>query len=400
MIYRDFLGDKVSLLGFGTMRMPILSNSPFTLDDEKILKMVQLAHENGVNYFDTALPYQNGMSEVAIGKALHTLPRDSFFLADKFPGHQIASLYDPKKTFEAQLARCQVDYFDFYLLHNVYENSIKTYEDPRWNIIEYFVEQKKNGRIRHLGFSSHGQVPFLKMFLDKYGDIIDFCQIQLNYVDWTLQDGEEKVKLLNERNIPIIVMEPVRGGKLCSLSDEAMHKIHAATGTSLSKKDTAASYGYRFFHDIPGVKVVLSGMSTIEQMAENTDIFSIERPLSAQEKTTIFEIAEDLKQGVPCTGCSYCTKGCPMGLDIPNLMKLYNDYRFLKTFNLTILIDSLPENKRPSACISCRACTQICPQKIDIPTELKNFTEMMSKEKSWAQISKERESVTKEIVKY
>ena len=197
MIYSDFQDKKLSLLGFGTMRFPVFEDG--TIDEAQVEEMTKYAIEHGVNYFDTAYPYHNGQSERVIGRVLSKYPRDSFYLADKYPGHQISKSYDPKATFEKQLEKCGVDYFDFYLLHNVYENSVHTYRDERWGIIEYFREQKRLGRIRHLGFSTHGSVDFIRGFLDEYGQDMEFCQIKLNYLDWTLQEAKEKYELLTER---------------------------------------------------------------------------------------------------------------------------------------------------------------------------------------------------------
>ncbi|MDD5832843.1 MAG: aldo/keto reductase, partial [Clostridiales bacterium] len=185
MLYNDFLGEKISRLGFGTMRLPL--DSEGKIDEVKFGQMVDYAMANGVNYFDTAMPYHSGHSELAVGRALAKYPRDSFFLATKFPGHQVADSYDPAGVFEEQLRKCGVEYFDFYLLHNVTENSYGTYTDPKWGILDYFVEQKRLGRIRHLGFSTHGKLDMMKDFLDYAGEHMEFCQIQINYLDWTLQ---------------------------------------------------------------------------------------------------------------------------------------------------------------------------------------------------------------------
>ena len=178
MIYSDFQNKKLSLLGFGAMRLPLSGDG--SIDKEQTRAMVRYAMEHGVNYFDTAYPYHGGKSEVVMGEILKEYPRESFYLATKYPGHQLASSYDPAAIFEEQLKKCGVEYFDFYLLHNVYEKSVDTYLDPKWGILEYFKEQKRLGRIRHLGFSSHGRVEFLKEFLDTCGDDMEFCQIQLN----------------------------------------------------------------------------------------------------------------------------------------------------------------------------------------------------------------------------
>ena len=226
MIYRTFKDKQLSLLGFGTMRLP--TGSDGSIDEAQVREMTRYAVSHGVNYFDTAYPYHGGESERVIGRVLREYPRDSYCLATKYPGHQIINGgYDPAEIFEEQLKKCGVEYFDFYLLHNVYEKSMEVYLDPQRGILEYFKEQKRLGRIRHLGFSSHAEPPALKAFLDACGEDMEFCQIQLNYLDWTLQDAKGKYELLTQRGIPVWVMEPVRGGKLAKLSDANEAKLQA-----------------------------------------------------------------------------------------------------------------------------------------------------------------------------
>lgn len=384
MQYTEFCHEKISRLGFGAMRLPVLPDG--TINEEETARMVTLAMDSGVNYFDTAFPYHGGMSEVILGKLLSKYPRDSWHLATKYPGHQISSSYDPAGVFEEQLIKCGVDYFDFYLLHNVCESSLPAYTDPRWGIIDYFVEQKKCGRIRHLGFSSHARPETLASFLDKYGEHMEFCQIQLNWLDWTLQDGKEKVDLLTSRNIPIVVMEPLRGGKLTSLSEE-----ETAALRSFRPDETPASWGFRFLQGIPSVHVVLSGMSAFEQMDENIRTFSIDKPLSSEETQFLLDLAEKKKDAVPCTACRYCTEGCPMELNIPMLIAAYNDCKFSSSFTVPMQMDALDEDKRPSACIGCGACASICPQHIDIPAVMADFADLLTRRPKWADICRERE---------
>lgn len=212
MIYRDFQDLHLSLLGFGTMRLPTTVDG--AIDEDTTQAMVDYALAHGVNYFDTAWAYMQNLSETVVGRCLKKHPRDSFYLATKYPGHTLTCDPDPADTFAQQLEKCQVDYFDFYLLHNVYENDVDIYTDPRWGIIDYFVEQKRLGRIKHLGFSTHADLPCLTAFLERYGKEMEFCQIQLNYLDWTIQRAREKYELLEKNHIPVWVMEPVRGGKL------------------------------------------------------------------------------------------------------------------------------------------------------------------------------------------
>ncbi len=390
MIYRKFKDLEISMLGFGLMRLPL--NEDKSVNEELTAQMVDYAMKHGINYYDTAAPYHNGASETVIGKILKNYPRDSFYLADKYPGHAVAEKYDPAETFEKQLRKCQVDYFDFYLLHNVYENSIGVYEDPQWGIIDYFIEQKKNGRIKHLGFSSHADLPCLKEILDKYADEMEFCQLQLNYFDWTVQKGKEKVDLVKSYGLPIIVMEPVRGGKLAKLPEDTMAKLNA-----IRPGASAASYALRWFQPLEDVFTVLSGMTDMDQMVDNIATFEKEDPLTAEEAKIIDEVSESMKNEVPCTACRYCTESCPMELDIPDLLFKFNQIRADSGFTIKMQLDAYPEDKLPSACIGCGACIEMCPQKIQIPDELAAFTEALEKIPSWADICKERAEAERKL---
>ena len=388
MIYSKIKNNNVSKLGFGTMRLPL--NEDKKIDQDTFEKMVDLAIENGINYFDTAWPYHGGLSEIAIAKALSKYPRDSYYLADKYPGHQIAEEYKPAQIFEKQLSKCNVDYFDFYLLHNIYENDIAVYEDPKWGIIDYFVEQRKLGKIKHLGFSSHAHADTLEKFLADHPDTFDFCQIQLNYVDWDLQDAKRKVEILNKYNLPIIVMEPCRGGRLANFDEETNEKFK-----EFRPNNSIASFAFNFLLNVEGIAVILSGMSNLNQMQDNINTFNENKPLNKEETDFVFEVAKKLTNTVPCTKCRYCTDGCPMGLDIPTLINTYNELKLTKSFNVTMFIDSLPQDKLPSACIKCGACKAICPQSIDIPSVLEDLVETINGMTSWAEICKQRQEESK-----
>lgn len=387
MIYSDFKGEKLSMLGFGAMRLPMAGER---VDEEHVARMVDCAMAAGINYFDTAYPYHGGESELVLGRVLASYPRESFYLATKYPGHQISASYDPAAVFEEQLKKCGVDYFDFYLLHNVYDKSIHTYLDSRWGILDYFLEQKKQGRIRHLGFSTHGSLKCMEEFLNRCGEHMEFCQIQLNYLDWTLQNAKEKCELLEKHGIPVWVMEPLRGGKLANLSEDAMAKLRA-----LRPEETAPAWGFRWLQGIPGVKMILSGMSDLTQMQENIRTFETRKPLNDAENHAILEVAESLKDSVPCTACRYCCDGCPMGLDISGLLAIYNDFRVAASFNVKMAIEALPSDKTPAACLACGKCAKICPQGIDIPGILKEFAEKLSEQPSWAEICRQREEAQK-----
>ncbi len=376
MLYKDFKGVKLSSLGLGTMRLPNKGvDSDVPVDEKETAKMVDYAIKNGINYFDTAWGYHNGESEKVIGKVLSKYPRDSFYLATKFPGYDLSNMDKVEEIFEKQLEKCRVDYFDFYLFHNVNDKNIDAYLDPKYGIYDYLMKQKENGRIKHLGFSIHGDFDILKRFLNAYGEHMKFCQIQLNYLDYDFQDAKAKVELLNEYNIPIWVMEPLRGGKLAKLPDEQESKLKA-----LRPDETTVGWAFRFLQSIPGVTMVLSGMSSMEQLQENIKTFSEDKPLNDEEMKTLLGIANEMLKGnvLPCTACRYCTSHCPMGLDIPKLLALYNEHSFTGGgFIAPMAISALPEDKRPSACIGCRSCEAVCPQEIKISEVMADFAKKL-----------------------
>ena len=379
MIYSNFQDKKLSMLGFGAMRLPVNDGA---INEALVGEMVAYAIEHGVNYFDTAYPYHGGMSERVMGRVLGKYPRETFYLADKFPGHQTLESYDPAPIFEEQLRRCGVEYFDFYLLHNVYEKSMDVYLNPDYQILEYFKEQKRLGRIKHLGFSTHAQLSTMARFLEICGDDMEFCQIQLNYLDWTLQNGKEKCELLEKYNIPVWVMEPVRGGKLANFSHPDLTEARPDAST--------ASWGFRFLQGIPNVQMILSGMSNMDHVIDNVKTFAEPDPLNDTELAMVLNIAEGMKNSIPCTGCRYCCDGCPMELDIPTMMSICSDIRFAPVVNSVMMIQALPEEKQPSACVACGKCTQICPQGIDIPGVMKELAERLESIPSWEAICLQR----------
>ena len=388
MIYRNFKDNKLSLLGFGAMRLPL--NDDGSVDAATTKRMVELSIEKGVNFFDTAYPYHNGESERIMGDILENFPRNSYYLATKYPGHQITRAgdpnYSPKAIFEEQLKKCRVDYFDFYLMHNVYENSIQEYTDPDWGIMDYFIEQKKLGKIRHLGFSTHGGNEVVEQFLDLYGEHLDFCQIQLNYLDWTLQDAKTKYEMLTERGIPVWVMEPVRGGKLAKLDDDSEAALR-----NFRPDASIASWSFRFLQQLPNVTMILSGMSDMAQVEDNLKTFAAEKPLTEVEEKALLEIAEKLKDSIPCTSCRYCTDSCPAGLDIPFLLNMFNEVRVVPSVNSYMRLDALGKDKQASACIKCGKCLKMCPQGIDIPSQMAAFTETLAKLPTWESICHQRD---------
>ena len=380
MIYRDFKGLRLSGLGMGNMRLPTVEGKDGEIDFPEAEKIIDYAWQHGVNYFDTAYGYHNGHSEGCVGRALAKYPRESFYLADKFPGYDLANMGRVKEIFPEQLERCGVDYFDFYLFHNVNELNVDAYLDPANGILDYLLEQKKAGRIRHLGFSCHGALPTLRRFLDAYGEHMEFCQIQFNYVDWSLQQAEQKVKLLRERGLAIWVMEPVRGGRLANLPDDC-----AATLRALRPEESIPGWAFRFQQSVEGVTMVLSGMSTMQQVMENVETWSEDRPLNDEEFKAITDVGRRLFANgtVPCTSCHYCVSRCPQELDIPRLLSLFNEavYSGKDAFTVKVGIKTLPEDKLPTACIACHSCAEVCPQQLEIPETLARFSELLGLKK-------------------
>ena len=371
MIYREFQGLKLSALGMGAMRLPVMDGDDSRIDEEAAKAMVDYAMSQGVNYYDTAWGYHGGQSELVMGRALKKYPRDSFYLATKFPGYDLSNMDKAEKIFEKQLEKCGVEYFDFYLFHNVCEMNIDAYLDPKYGIHEYLMRQKENGRIRHLGFSAHGSYDVMRRFLEAYGKDMEFCQIQLNYLDWKFQDAENKVKLLDEYRIPVWVMEPLRGGKLASLAEEDEAKL-----TALRPEEKIPAWAFRFLQSLPEVTVTLSGMSNMEQLQENIRTFGEERPLNEEERRTLLDIADGMvkKIAVPCTACHYCVSHCPQGLDIPHLLSLYNEHSFTGGgFIAPMALSAISKDKWPSACIGCRSCEAVCPQQIKISEVMADF---------------------------
>ena len=392
MIYNDFKGLKLSRLGFGCMRF---KNDPNTgeIDQEKVDAMLHMAYENGVNYFDTAYPYLDGKSELAMAKALSIYPRDSYYIADKFPGHSLPGPIDNIALFNVSLKKCNTDYFDFYLLHNITEWSVKIYESEEYHIIPDILKMKEEGKIGHLGFSFHGGPELLEAFLSRHEGMFEFVQIQCNYLDWTLQDAKQKYDIITRHGLGVWIMEPCRGGKLANLNDEAMDKLKAFDPSA-----SAASYAFRFLQDLDNIKVILSGMNEVDQVEDNLNTFKDHKPLSKEERDTLFTIAESMKAGVPCTGCRYCCKGCPMGLDIPMLMECYNNMKVGSGVNISMRLDGLDEDKRAGACIGCGQCAHACPQGIDVPSVMRELDEMYVNGPKWADVSKSRhESIRKEL---
>ena len=375
MIYKPFQDLKLSALGFGAMRLPTVNGNDPDIDEKAAAELVDYAMKNGVNYYDTAWGYHSGNSEIVMGKILKNYPREKFYLASKFPGYDLSNMTKVKEIFEKQLEKCQVEYFDFYLFHNVCEMNINEYLDPQYGIYDFLTEQKRNGRIKHLGFSAHGSYDVMKRFLDAYGKDMEFCQIQLNWLDWTFQGAKEKAELLKDYNIPVWVMEPVRGGKLAKLAER-----DEAALTALRPDEKIPAWAFRFIQSVPEVVVTLSGMSNFDQVKDNIKTFEEDKPLNEKEMAEILSIADKIakKTSLPCTECRYCTSHCPQGLDIPELIKLYNEHCLTGGgFIAPMALMAVPDDKKPSSCVGCRSCEAVCPQQIKISEAMSDFTKKL-----------------------
>lgn len=378
MIYNDFQDLKLSALGMGTMRLPVLNGDDSSIDVDAAREMFAYCMESGINYYDTAYGYHGGNSETVVGELLKEYDRNSFYLASKFPGYDLSNMSMVEEIFEEQLRKCQVDYFDFYMFHNVCEMNIDEYLNPKYGIFDYLIEQKKKGRIRHLGFSSHGDIDCITGFLEAYGKDMEFGQLELNYFDYRFQNAKGKVELLDRWNIPVWVMEPVRGGQLAELSQEATARMK-----QVRPDEKVTAWAFRFLQSIPGVTVTLSGMSNMEQLKENVSTYAERKPLNEAEMKLILGIADEMisKTTVPCTGCHYCVSKCPKELDIPFLLKQYNEAMVSGSgdFIASMALSSVASDKQPECCINCHSCEKVCPQTIKIPEELKKFAAKMGR---------------------
>ena len=383
MIYKTFKDLKLSQLGFGCMRF---TTDPATgeIDQEKVNEMFDLAIRGGVNYFDTAYPYLGGKSEIAMAEALSRYPRDSYFIADKFPGHSLTAPIDNIALFHVSLRKCKADYFDFYLLHNITEWSEKFYESEEYHIIPDMLQMKKEGKIRYLGFSFHGGPELLEAFLTRHEGEFDFVQIQLNYLDWTLQDAKKKYEIIVRHGLGVWVMEPCRGGKLAALPEAESARLRALHEKNDSTEPVPgdASYAFRFLQGLPGVTVVLSGMSALAQMQDNISYMSEFDTLTTDQMETVSRARAELAKIplIPCTTCNYCAKVCPMEIGISgtftakNIYTLYGDLNAAKHQEGWLVGGH--GRKQAINCVKCGACEEACPQHIQIRDELEKAAEL------------------------
>lgn len=367
MNYTDFHGKQISRLGFGMMRLPMHKDG--TIDYEKGQKMIDIALAKGITYIDTAYKYHDGESENFVGEALSRHPRDSYCLADKMPCWLCETADDLRKIFEDQLRKCKTDYFDFYLIHSLGEGDLEAVE--KLQVVDYLSKEKAAGRIHHLGASFHCGPDFLRETLTKYGDYLEFIQLQLNYFDWENGNAKDVYKVAREFDKPIVVMEPIRGGMLANPLSEKACQILNSTGTGASY----ASYALRFANELPGVLCTLSGMSELSQLEENIEIFQ-GPTLSEAEKQAVDDAVKVLQADilVPCTDCNYCYE-CPQEIKIPDIFKLYNEAAS-KGFHyiwgsLSGQYNAITPNGKD--CIGCGNCESHCPQKIKIIEKLKEI---------------------------
>lgn len=356
------LGIETSLLGFGCMRFPVTAEG--RIDEAAAEKMLDKAMAAGVNYYDTAYVYHDGDSEIFTGKILKKYPRDSFYLATKLPVWLVKTAEDVDKYCKEQLEKLQTDYVDFYLLHNIGIEGWKQFK--ALGGVERLEALRAEGRIRYIGYSCHDSYEGFAEVLNDYD--WDFCQIQFNYMDQDEQAGMKGYELAAQKNIPMVVMEPVKGGSLASFPDDITEKFHA-----MDSDASIASYALRWVASHPNVKVVLSGMSTMEQVEDNLKTFRSFKPLTAEEKEGINEIVTSLRNRVKngCTGCRYCMP-CPFGVDIPGSFKAWNNYHMYGNYNNVKWAweQEIGETHQPKNCVKCGKCEAACPQKISIREDL------------------------------
>ena len=371
---RKFFDEDVSLLGFGLMRLPRAAD-PSAIDCEASEKLIDYAMANGITYYDMAYTY--GGSEAFAGQALSKYPRDSYYIATKCPPWKLKTEEDFEHIFNTQLKDCRTDYFDFYLVHNFAQENKRADGNEEYfahfekvGMYNFLQQKKAEGKVRHIGFSFHGTPEFLERVVTKYE--WDFAQIQLNYIDWTATDAKRQYEILAGHNIPLVIMEPLRGGALATLNEAA-----AKTLKEVRPEASLASWGLRYAASFPKVLAVLSGMNEISQLEDNLATMNNFEPVTEQETELLYKAAAIYSSSgaIPCTGCRYCMP-CPVGVNIPRIFSVYNHYKLL---NFRIPFDNgystLTEKEKASGCIRCGKCVEKCPQHLTIPDYMKEIAD-------------------------
>ncbi len=371
MEYRKFekLGIAPSLLGFGCMRFPMTADGK--IDEPEAEKMLDTAIKAGVTYIDTAYPYHDGDSEPFVGRVLKKYNRNDFYLATKLPIWKLEKAEDAEKIFNEQLERLGVDYVDFYLLHALNKESWKKVKE--FNVIPYVEKLKEEGKIRNLGFSFHDDYEVFEEILTSRP--WDFCQIQYNYIDTEIQAGDRGYALTEKLGIPLVIMEPIKGGSLSNLPEEVSAPLKAAR-----PNDSISSWALRWIASKPNVHVVLSGMSAMDQVEDNLKTFENFEPLNEEEQKLMADTAKAIKARVKngCTGCAYCMP-CPNGVNIPRNFRIWNDYAMYgnkEAAKKNYFVD-LKESERADVCIGCGQCEEVCPQHLSIRDNLRAVEEEM-----------------------
>lgn len=367
------LGKEISRLGYGGMRFPKNGDE---VDMDAAVQLLRKAYEMGINYFDTAMVYHKGESEKIFGKAFEPYPRDSYLIADKMSIWLCSDEEDMKARFYNQLKTLKTDYIDFYLVHSLNRNHYKKVKDL--HCVEFLQQMKQEGKIKHLGFSFHDTYQVFTQILNDY--TWDFVQIQLNYLDWHNQGAEQLYRELERRNLPVMVMEPVRGGYLATIDSE-----RAKPFLELEPQRSIASWAIRWVESLPQVAVVLSGMSDLQQLEDNVATMTNFEPMNEQELAAIDRVVEEIRKvnEIPCTGCRYCMD-CPMGVDIPEIFSIYSQYKIFgkeKAF-VQDYEEVVEHGNGAEHCVRCMACTTKCPQMIAIPDKLEMIAKLYTQKKA------------------
>lgn len=357
---------RVSILGMGGMRFPTLEDGEIDVKNAELI--IDYAYSAGVNYYDTAYMYHGGKSEAFMANALRKYPRESYFLTDKMPIWMTEMPDDVTKIFNNQLERCGVEYFDFYLCHALNKADFEKFKE--FKAIDFLFDKKKEGKIKNIGFSFHDTPEVLDEILRSYS--WDVCQLQLNYLDWEHQRAGEQYEICKKHGVQVIVMEPVRGGTLADLGAKANGYLK-----SENPDKSIASWAIRFAMEKENVLTVLSGMSNIEQVKDNVKTASGVLSFNDSENTALKYALEEFKKSaiIPCTACNYCD-GCPVGIDIRQIFKIYNADAYNKNkYGLKKEYEKI--KNKADKCIKCGKCARVCPQGIDIPKELEEINKLV-----------------------